>query len=73
MQNFVLSSTTLLVKGVSIQIIVRKQEDEAKRKKSEPCIEMFESIGIRVIEQENISQKLQLLMKRLYGTAISTF
>ena len=68
-QNFVLSSTTLLVKGVSIQIIVRKQEDEAKRKKSEPCIEMFENIGIRVIEQENISQKITIIDERIiwYG------
>ena len=68
-QNFVLSSTTLLVKGVSIQIIVRKQEDEAKRKKSEPCIEMFENIGIKVIEQENISQKITIIDERIiwYG------
>lgn len=68
-QNFVLSSTTLLVKGVSIQIIVRKQEDEAKRKKSEPCIEMFENIGIRVIEQENISQKITIIDEKIiwYG------
>ena len=68
-QNFVLSSTTLLVKGVCIQIIVRKQEDEAKRKKSEPCIEMFENIGIRVIEQENISQKITIIDEKIiwYG------
>ena len=68
-QNFVLSTTTLLVKGVSIQIIVRKQEDEAKRKKSEPCIEMFENIGIKVIEQENISQKITIIDERIiwYG------
>lgn len=68
-QNFVLSSTTLLVKGVSIQIIVRKQEDEAKRKKSEPCIEMFENIGIRVIEQENIFQKITIIDEKIiwYG------
>ena len=68
-QNFVLSTTTLLVKGVSIQIIVRKQEDEAKRKKSEPCIEMFENIGIRVIEQENISQKISIIDEKIiwYG------
>ena len=68
-QNFVLSTTTLLVKGVSIQIIVRKQEDEAKRKKSEPCIEMFENMGIRVIEQENISQKITIIDEKIiwYG------
>ena len=68
-QNFVLNSTTLLVKGVSIQIIVRKQEDEAKRKKSEPCIEMFENIGIKVIEQENISQKITIIDEKIiwYG------
>lgn len=68
-QNFVLSSTSLLVKGVSIQIIVRRQEDEAKRKKSEPCIEMFENIGIRVIEQENISQKITIIDEKIiwYG------
>lgn len=66
-QNFVLSSTSLLVKGVSIQIIVRKQEDEAKKKK--PCIEMFENIGIRVIEQENISQKITIIDEKIiwYG------
>ena len=68
-QNFVLNSTTLLVNGVSIQIIVRKQEDEAKRKKSEPCIKMFENIGIRVIEQENISQKITIIDEKIiwYG------
>ena len=68
-QNFVLSTTTLLVKGVSIQIIVRKQEDEAKRKKNKPCIEMFENIGIRVIEQEKISQKITIIDEKIiwYG------
>lgn len=68
-QNFVLSTTTLLVKGVSIQIIVRKQEDKVKRKKSKPCIEMFDNIGIRVIEQENISQKITIIDEKIlwYG------
>lgn len=60
-QEFVLSSTTLLVKGVNIQILVRKQDDDAKQKKIAPCISMLENIGIKVIEQENISQKITII------------
>ena len=68
-QEFVLSSTTLLVKGVNIQILVRKQDDDAKQKKIAPCISMLENIGIKVIEQENISQKITIIDEKImwYG------
>lgn len=68
-QEFVLSSTTLLVKGVNIQILVRKQNDDAKQKKIAPCISMLENIGIKVIEQENISQKITIIDEKImwYG------
>ena len=68
-QEFVLSSTTLLVKGVNIQILVRKQDDDAKQEKIAPCISMLENIGIKVIEQENISQKITIIDEKImwYG------
>lgn len=68
-QELVLSSTTLLVKGVNIQILVRKQDDDAKQKKLAPCISMLENIGIKVIEQENISQKITIIDEKIiwYG------
>lgn len=68
-QEFVLSATTLLVKGVNIQILVRKQDDDAKQKKIAPCISMLENIGIKVIEQENISQKITIIDEKImwYG------
>ena len=68
-QEFVLSSTTLLVKGVNIQILVRKQDDDAKQKKIAPCISMLENTGIKVIEQENISQKITIIDEKImwYG------
>jgi len=68
-QEFVLRSTTLLVKGVNIQILVRKQDDDAKQKKIAPCISMLENIGIKVIEQENISQKITIIDEKImwYG------
>ena len=64
-----MSSTTLLVKGVNIQILVRKQDDDAKQKKIAPCISMLENIGIKVIEQENISQKITIIDEKImwYG------
>ncbi len=68
-QDFVLSSTALLVKGANIQILVRKQDDEAKQKKIDPCIKMLENIGIKVIEQENASQKIAIIDEKIlwYG------
>ena len=64
-----MSSTALLVKGANIQILVRKQDDEAKQKKIDPCIKMLENIGIKVIEQENASQKIAIIDEKIlwYG------
>ena len=68
-QEFVLSSTALLVKGVNIQILIRKQDDDAKQKKIAPCISMLENIGIKVKKQENISQKITIIDEKImwYG------
>ena len=68
-QDFVLTSTVLITKGVNIQIILRKQDDETKKKKLEPCIKMIENAGIKVIEQENVSQKITIIDEKIlwYG------
>ena len=68
-QDFVLTSTVLITKGVNIQIILRKQDDETKKKKLAPCIKMIENAGIKVIEQENVSQKITIIDEKIlwYG------
>lgn len=68
-QDFVLTSTVLITKGVNIQIILRKQDDETKKKKLEPCIKMIENAGIKVIEQEITSQKITIIDEKIlwYG------
>ena len=68
-QDFVLSSTALLEKGVNIQILLRNLDDESKQKKLEPCIRMLENIGIKVIERENVSQKISIIDEKIlwYG------
>ena len=67
--DFVLTSTVLITKGVNIQIILRKQDDETKKKKLEPCIKMIENAGIKVIEQEITSQKITIIDEKIlwYG------
>ena len=37
----------------------------AKQKKIAPCISMLENIGIKVIEQENISQKITIIDEKI--------
>ena len=68
-QDFILTSTALLVKGVNIQIILRNPDDESKQKKLEPCIKMLENIGIKVHEQESVSQKITIIDEKIlwYG------
>ena len=68
-QDFVLSSTALLEKGVNIQIFLHNPDDESKQKKLEPCIRMLENIGINVIERENVSQKITIIDEKIlwYG------
>ena len=68
-QDFVLTSTSLLTKGGKIQILLRKQDDEAKKKKLESCKKMLENIGIKAIEQENTSQKITIIDEKIlwYG------
>ena len=64
-QNFILNTTELLVKGIYIQILVRKQEDESKQKKIDPCIKMLENAGMKVTAQENISQKIAIIDEKI--------
>ena len=69
MQDFVLTNTPLLVKGVNIQILIRKLDDESKHNKLEPCIKMLENIGVKVFERENVSQKITIIDEKIlwYG------
>ena len=60
-QDFVLNYSGLLVKGINIQIILRKQDDDAKRKKVEPCIKILENVGIKASENENFSQRIAII------------
>ena len=68
-QDFVLTTTPLLVKGVNIKILLRNPDDESKQKKLEPCISMLENFGVKVIEQENVSQKISIIDEKIlwYG------
>ena len=68
-QDFVLSCTALLVKGVNIQILLRNPDDESKQKKLDPCIKILENIGVKVIERENVSQKITIIDEKIlwYG------
>ena len=68
-QYFVLTTTPLLVKGVNIQILLRKPDDETKKKKLEPCIKMLENVGVKVIQLEAVSQKISIIDEKIlwYG------
>ena len=68
-QNFVLMASKLLVNGVSIQIFIRSATEEWKLKKLNTCINLLDKAGIKVIQKENITQKLAVIDEKIlwYG------
>ena len=68
-QDFVLSASSLLARGVHILVLVHKQDDEIKQKKIAPCINMLANAGIKVIERDNVSQKIAVIDEKIlwYG------
>ena len=68
-QNFILKISSLIAKGVVVQVYISKPKEEAKSKKIEPCIKMLELSGIKVSLKENFSQKIAVIDERIlwYG------
>lgn len=68
-QAFVPLAVKIIKKGVSVQIILRTQNDEEKIKKIAPLVAMFAKIGATVSNKENISQKIAVIDEKVlwYG------
>ena len=68
-QTFVLLSSSLITKGVHIQIIICKQTDESKQNKLASSIRLLEDAGIKVTFKESFSQKIAIIDEKIlwYG------
>ena len=68
-QNFILKISSLIAKGIIVQVYISKPKEEAKSKKIDPCIKMLELSGIKVSLKENFSQKIAVIDEKIlwYG------
>ena len=69
-QNFILKISSLIAKGVIIQIFINKPKDDAKLKKFELCVKLLEEAGIKVALKESFSQKIAVIDEKIlwYGS-----
>ena len=68
-QRFVLHVAKKIAEGVPIHIMVRKPGDETKAKKLESCIQLLDNVGVKVKQEDDVSQKIAIIDEKIlwYG------
>lgn len=68
--QFVLTSTKVIPKGIKIFIITKLLSDESKAKAQGELIKTMENAGIQVVIKENLGQKIAVIDKKVlwYGS-----
>lgn len=68
--DFVLKVSSIVSKGVIIQVYISIPKDESTQKKIEPYIEILDDAGIKVFVKENFTQKVAVIDEQIlwYGS-----